>query len=56
MLWADKNAIKRCIGPLPGYPINGGFLVGAQLHPTNLLDMMEDTYLEDGNWRHLKKS
>ena len=48
ILWAAKNTIKRRIDPLPGYPINGGFFGGAGLLPTNLLDMMEDTYLEDG--------
>ena len=48
ILWAAKNTINRRIKSLPNYLHNGGFWEGAQLLSTNLMDMTEDPYKEDG--------
>jgi len=52
---AAKINIKQRKNSWPSYPLSGCFFEDAQLLPTNLLDMVDDPYLEDRQLAALKR-
>jgi hypothetical protein len=53
--WATKINIEQRKNSWPSYPLSGCFFEDAQLLPTNLLDMVDDPYLEDRQLAALKR-